>query len=74
MEAEVKDGVGDMVVNMSSAFTSSKQGLNEAIEYSNGRVGKAAVHEFGPLEVKRIRSKNNKSCSAGKRAGTLSDP
>ncbi|MFS8151881.1 MULTISPECIES: NadS family protein [Halomonadaceae] len=42
---------------MSSAFTSIKQGLDEAIEYSNGRVEKAIVHEFGPVEVKKIRSK-----------------
>lgn len=46
-----------MVVNMSSAFTSIKQGLDEAIEYSNGRIEKAVVHEFGPVEVKKIRSK-----------------
>ncbi len=42
---------------MSSAFTSIKQGLDEAIEYSSGRVAKAVVHEFGPVEVKKIRSK-----------------
>lgn len=42
---------------MSSAFASIKQGLDEAIEYHNGRVGKAIVHEFGPVEVKKIRSK-----------------
>lgn len=42
---------------MSSAFTSIKQGLDEAIEYSNGRIEKAVVHEFGPVEVKKIRSK-----------------
>lgn len=42
---------------MSSAFTSIKQGLDEAIEYSSVRVGKAVVHEFGPVEVKKIRSK-----------------
>ena len=46
-----------MVINMSSAFASIKQGLDEAIEYSNGRVEKAIVHEFGPVEVKKIRSK-----------------
>ena len=46
-----------MVINMSSAFTSIKQSLDEAIEYSNGRVEKAIVHEFGPVEVKKIRSK-----------------
>jgi len=42
---------------MSSAFASIKQGLDEAIEYSSGRVGEAIVHEFGPVEVKKIRSK-----------------
>ena len=45
-----------MVVNMSSAFASIKQGLNEAIEYSTGRPQKAVVHEFGAVQVKKIRS------------------
>lgn len=43
-----------MLVNMSSAFASIKQGLDEAIEYASGRVEKAIFHEFGPVEVKKI--------------------
>lgn len=42
---------------MNSAFASIKQGLNEAVEYSKGQVSKAKVHEFGPVEVKKIRAK-----------------
>lgn len=41
---------------MTSAFSSIKQGLSEAIEYSEGKPGKAIVHEFGPLDVKAIRA------------------
>jgi|TARA_R100000027_G_scaffold40181_1_gene29804 putative transcriptional regulator len=46
-----------MVVNMSSAFASIKQGLDEALEYSKGKIEKAVVHEFGPVEVKQVRAK-----------------
>jgi putative transcriptional regulator len=46
-----------MVVQMSSAFSSIKQGLSEAIDYSEGKPNKAVVHEFGPLDVKAIRAK-----------------
>ncbi len=41
---------------MTSAFSSIKQGLSEAIEYSEGKPSKAIVHEFGPLDVKAIRA------------------
>ena len=41
---------------MSKAFDSIKQGLDEAIEYSKGKKGKAIVHEFSPVDVKRIRA------------------
>ncbi|TGG90340.1 helix-turn-helix domain-containing protein [Natronospirillum operosum] len=42
---------------MSKVFESIQQGLDEAIEYSKGNTAKAIVHEFGPVEVKRIRAK-----------------
>jgi putative transcriptional regulator len=46
-----------MVVQMASAFSSIKQGLSEAIDYSEGNLKKAVVHEFSPLDVKAIRAK-----------------
>lgn len=42
---------------MSKAFDSIKQGLDEAIEYSKGKKGKAVVHEFTSVDVKKIRAK-----------------
>lgn len=42
---------------MTNAFSSIKQGLTEAVEFSGGKPGKAVVHEFGPLDVKKIRAK-----------------
>lgn len=42
---------------MASAFSSIKQGLSEAIEFSEGKVKKAIVHEFGSVDVKNIRAK-----------------
>ncbi len=45
-----------MVNQMTSAFSSIKQGLQEAIDYSEGKLKKAVVHEFGPLDVKEIRT------------------
>jgi len=42
---------------MSSAFNSIKQGLDEAIEFSKGKKGKAIVHKFSPVDVKNIRAK-----------------
>ncbi len=41
---------------MSKAFDSIKQGLEEAIEFSKGKPGKAVVHEFSPVDVKNIRA------------------
>ncbi len=41
---------------MTSAFSSIKQGLKEAIDYSEGKLKKAVVHEFSPLDVKNIRT------------------
>lgn len=46
-----------MVVQMTSAFSSIKQGLKEAVDYSEGKLKKAVVHEFGSLDVKQIRAK-----------------
>jgi putative transcriptional regulator len=46
-----------MVVIMSKAFDSIKQGLDEAIEFSKGKKGKAVVHEFTAVDVKKIRAK-----------------
>jgi putative transcriptional regulator len=42
---------------MSSAFSSIKQGLEEAVAFSQGAVGKAVIHKFSPVDVKEIRSK-----------------
>jgi len=42
---------------MSEFFNSIKQGLTEAIEYSEGKCPKAVVHQFSSVDVKRIRSK-----------------
>ena len=42
---------------MSSAFNSIKQGLDEALDFSKGKKGKAIVHEFSPVDVKNIRAK-----------------
>lgn len=41
---------------MSKAFDSIKQGLDEALEFSKGKKGKAVVHEFTPVDVKNIRA------------------
>lgn len=42
---------------MASGFSSIKQGLSEAIEFSEGKAKKAIVHEFGLVDVKNIRAK-----------------
>lgn len=42
---------------MSSAFASIMQGLTEAVEFSEGKSGRAVVHEVGPLDVKAIRAR-----------------
>ena len=42
---------------MSKAFDSIKQGLDEALAFSKGINGKAVVHEFKPLDVKKLRAK-----------------
>jgi len=45
-----------MEIKMSNAFDSIKKGLNEALEFSEGKQRKAVVHEFSPLDVKNIRA------------------
>jgi putative transcriptional regulator len=42
---------------MSKAFDSIKQGIDEALEFSKGKKGKAVVHEFTPIDVKNVRAK-----------------
>lgn len=42
---------------MSKSFDSIKQGLDEALAFSKGINGKAVVHEFKPLDVKKLRAK-----------------
>ena len=46
---------------MSSALSSIKQGLTEAIDFAQGTKGKAIVHEFTPVDVKEIRGKTGMS-------------
>lgn len=46
-----------MVANMSKAFDSIKKGLDEALDFSKGKKGKAVVHEFTPVDVKNVRLK-----------------
>jgi putative transcriptional regulator len=45
-----------MVVQMTDAFSSIKRGLSEAIEFSDGKIKKAIVHELDPIDVKKIRA------------------
>lgn len=42
---------------MTEKFASIKQGLTEAIEFSEGKPGKAVVHKFNSVDVKNIRTK-----------------
>lgn len=42
---------------MSSAFSSIKQGLEEALEFSKGNASKAVIHEFTSVDVKDLRAK-----------------
>lgn len=42
---------------MSSAFSSIKQGLEEALEFSKGNASKAVIHEFTSIDVKDLRAK-----------------
>ncbi|MCU7929110.1 MAG: helix-turn-helix domain-containing protein [Candidatus Thiodiazotropha sp. (ex Dulcina madagascariensis)] len=42
---------------MSDIFNSIKQGLKEAVTYSEGKCPEAVVHEFSPVDVKNVRAK-----------------
>ncbi len=42
---------------MNEAFNSIKQGLEEAVDFSNGNKKKAVGHKFSPIDVKNIRTK-----------------
>ena len=42
---------------MANAFSSIKQGLSEAVDYSQSKIKKVVVHEFGPVDMKNIRVK-----------------
>lgn len=42
---------------MSEFFNSIKQGLSEAVAYSEGKCPTAVIHEFSPLDVKKVRTK-----------------
>jgi len=42
---------------MSDFFSSIKQGLNEAVKFSEGKCPQAVVRQFSPIDVKNIRSK-----------------
>ncbi len=42
---------------MSDFFSSIKQGLDEAVEFSEGKCLQAVVHQFSSVDVKNIRSK-----------------
>jgi putative transcriptional regulator len=44
---------------MSKYFESIKQGLEEAIDFSKGKAGKARVHQLKPIDVKKIRTSIN---------------
>tara|TARA_R100000656_G_scaffold112727_1_gene84959 strand:+ start:608 stop:901 length:294 start_codon:yes stop_codon:yes gene_type:complete len=44
-------------MKMSSAFSSIKQGLEEALEFSKGNASKAVIHEFTAVDVKDLRAK-----------------
>jgi putative transcriptional regulator len=52
-----------MVVQMTNAFSSIKQGLSEAIDYSKGKCHNSVVHDFGPVDVKKVRAKMGMSQS-----------
>lgn len=41
---------------MSEFYKSIKQGIDEAITYSEGKCPQAVIHEFSPVDVKNIRS------------------
>ena len=44
---------------MNDFFESIQQGLNEAVEFSEGKQTQATVHKFDAIDVKEIRSNVN---------------
>jgi len=42
---------------MSASFNSIKQGLAQAIHYSNGQCAQAVVHDFSSSDIKQVREK-----------------
>ncbi len=42
---------------MSDFFNSIKQGLKEAVDFSEGKCSQAVVHQFSAIDVKNIRLK-----------------
>ena len=42
---------------MNESFESIKQGLTEAIEFAQGKITEAIVHEFAPIDIKAVRVK-----------------
>jgi putative transcriptional regulator len=46
---------------MSDYFNSIKQGLEEAVAFSEGKCPQAVIHKFKPIDVKNIRTKMNMS-------------
>ncbi len=46
---------------MSDFFNSIKKGLEEAVEFSEGKCPQAVIHKFKPIDVKNIRAKMNMS-------------
>lgn len=42
---------------MSDVFERIKQGMVEAVQFSEGGVSNAVVHEFAPLDIKAIRGR-----------------
>ena len=42
---------------MSDNFSSIKQGLEEALQFSKGNCPRAVIHEFNSVDVKNIRQK-----------------
>ena len=45
-----------MEPRMSNMFESIKQGLTEAVDFSEDNCKQATVHQFDPIDVKAIRS------------------
>lgn len=48
---------------MNQPFDNIKQGLTEALDFSNGETRQAKVHALTPLDVKNIRAKTGLSQS-----------